>query len=89
MDPETFKLLIAHQKEYTLQAKEIQSHDPVTINRKKKWNTFWTAATKKARKKKRNVKFVWEKKEQAAQKAEVDFLERLHDLKTPMLLSDN
>ena len=53
MDPETFKLLIAHQKEYTLQAKEIQSHDPVTINRKKNGILFGLQLPK--RQEKRNV----------------------------------
>ena len=37
-----------------------------------------------ARKKKKNVKYVWEKKEAAVQKARVDFLDQIHDLNTPM-----
>ena len=40
MNPVTFKFVIAHQKEYALQAKEIQSHNPATINRRKKWDIF-------------------------------------------------
>ena len=60
-------------------------HDLATIERKNKWNSFWNQATKKARKKKRKkVKFVWEKKKEAVDDAEADFLERIHDLKTPM-----
>lgn len=85
MDPATFKFIIKHHKECVSEAKEIQSHDLVTIERKNKWNSFWNQATKKARKKKRKkVKFVWEKKKEAVDDAKADFLERIHDLKTPM-----
>ena len=84
MDPATFKLVLEHQKEYSVQDKTIRSHDPITIARKKQWNTFWTSTTKIARKKKKNVKYVWEKKEAAVQKARVDFLDQIHDLNTPM-----
>ena len=38
--------------------------------------------------KKKKVKFVWEKKAQAVEKARVDFIDRIHDLTTPMLWSD-
>ena len=87
MDPATFKLVLKHQKEYFVQDKGIQILDPVTITRTKKWNTFWTAATK-AKNKQKKVKFVWEKKAQAVEKARVDFIDRIHDLTTPMLWSD-
>ena len=88
MDPATFKLLLEHQKEYSVPTDEYQSQDPATMAGKKQWNTFWTKCTKKPKKKKRNVKFVWQKKEEAVLKAKVDFLDRIHDLNTPMLLSD-
>ena len=52
MDPATFKLLLEHQKEYFVLAKEYQSHDPATMAGIKLWNTFWTACTKKPKKKK-------------------------------------
>ena len=52
----------------------------------KKIELFWTAATKKA----------WEKgeiclgkKRQVVQKAKIDYLDRIDDLNTPFLLSDN
>ena len=51
MDPATFKLVLEHQKEYSVQDKAIQSHDPITISQKKQWNTFWTSTTKMVRKK--------------------------------------
>ena len=53
MDPATFKLVLEHQKEYSLEDKAIQSQDPIMIAGKKEWSTFWTASTKKARKKKK------------------------------------
>ena len=58
MDPATFKLVLEHQKEYSVQDKTICSHDPLMNARKKEWNTFWTSTTKIARKKKKNVKYV-------------------------------
>ena len=60
MNPATFKLVLVleHQKEYSLQDKATQSRDPIMIAGKKEWSTFWTASTKKARKK---VKYVWKK----------------------------
>ena len=36
MDPATFKLVLKHQKEYSLLDKAIQSHNPATIIRTKK-----------------------------------------------------
>ena len=61
MDPATFKLVLEHQKEYSVQDKTILSHDPIMIAGKKQWNMFWTSTTKIARNKKKNVKYVWEK----------------------------
>ena len=84
MDPATFKLVLEHQKEYSIQDKTSGSCDPVSIARKKQWNTFWTSTTKLARKKKKTVKYVWEKKAAALEKAQVDFLDQIHDLHTPM-----
>ena len=84
MDPATFKLALEHQKEYSLQDKTILSHDPITIAQKKQWHTFWTSTTKIARKKKKNVKYVWKKKAAVVQKAKVDFLDQIHDLNTLM-----
>ena len=46
MDPAIFKLLLKHQKEYSVQDKTILSHDPITIAQKKQWDTFWTSTTK-------------------------------------------
>ena len=89
MDPATFKLVLEHQKEYSLEDKVIQSRDPIMIAGKKEWSTFWTASTKKARKKKRKVKYVWEKEAEAVQKAREEFLDQIHDLNTPMLCSNN
>ena len=77
MDPTTFKLVLEHQKEYSVQDKTILSHDPITIARKKQWNTFWTSTTKIARKKKKTLNMY-------EQKAEVDFLDQIHNLNTPM-----
>ena len=37
MDPATFKLVLEHQKEYSVQDKTIRSHDPITIARKKQF----------------------------------------------------
>ena len=84
MDPATFKLVLEHQKEYSIQDKTSRSCDPITIARKKQWNTFWTSTTKLARKKKKTVKYVWEKKAAALEKAQVDFLDQIHDLHTSM-----
>ena len=84
MDPATFKLVLEHQKEYSIQDKKSRSCDPITIARKKQWKTFWTSTTKLARKKKKTVKYVWEKKAAALEKAQVDFLDQIHDLHTPM-----
>ena len=84
MDPATFKLVLEHQKEYSIQDKNSRSCDPITIARKKQWKTFWTSTTKLARKKKKTVKYVWEKKAAALEKAQVDFLDQIHDLHTPM-----
>ena len=39
---------------------------------------------KGSKKEKKKVKFVWEKKKEAVDDAKADFLERIHDLKTPM-----
>ena len=52
MDPATFKLLLEHQKEYSVPTDEYQSQDPATMAGKKQWNTFWTKCTKKPKKKK-------------------------------------
>ena len=84
MDIGTFKLVLEHQKEYSVQDKTICNHDPIMNARKKEWNTFWNATAKIARKKKKNVKYVWEKKAAAVQKSKIDFLDQIHDLNTPM-----
>ena len=84
MDIGTFKLVLEHQKEYSIQDKTICSHDPIMNAQKKEWSTFWNKTTKIARKKKKNVKYVWEKKAAAVQKSKVDFLDQIHDLNTPM-----
>ena len=86
MDPATFKLVLEHQKECSLQDKAILSCDRITIAGKKEWNTFWTAATKKVREK---SKVCLGKKVETVQKPKVDFLYRIHDLNTPMLCCDN
>ena len=84
MDPATFKLVLEHQKEYSLEDKAIQSRDPIMIAGKKEWSTFWTASTKKARKKKKRLNLSG-KKAQAVKKAREEFLDQIHDLNTPML----
>ena len=86
MDPGTFKLIIDHQKEVIAEAKEHQNHDMATIERKNTWSTFWNQATKKAKRRKRKkTKYVWEKKREAALHDRMDFLNRIHDLNTPMM----
>ena len=64
MDPATFKLVLEHQKEYSIQDKTSRSCDSITIARKKQWNTFWTSTTKLARKKKKNCEVCMGKKRQ-------------------------
>ena len=54
MDPATFKLVLEHQKEYSLVDKAVQSKDHIMIAGKKEWSTFWKASTKMARKKEKS-----------------------------------
>ena len=58
MDPGTFKLVIEHQKEYSLPLSNLPP-DKATLNQKKLWDTFWPKLKATSRKKKRSVKFVW------------------------------
>ena len=86
MDPGTFKLIIDHQKESIAEAKEHQIHDLTTIERKNTWSTFWNQATQKAKRRKRKkVKYVWEKKREAALHDRMDFINKIHDLDNPMM----
>jgi hypothetical protein len=86
MDPGTFKLIIDHQKEGMAEAKIHQNHDMATINRKNTWSTFWNQATQKAKRRKRKkVKYVWEKKMEAALHDRMDFINKIHDLDNPMI----
>ena len=86
MDPGTFKLIIEHQKEGIAEAKVHQNHDMETIERKNTWSSFWNQATQKAKRRKRKkVKYVWEKKMEAALHDRIDFINRIHDLNTPMM----
>jgi hypothetical protein len=86
MDPGSFKLIIDHQKEVVAEAKEHQNHDPATIERKNTWSSFWNQATQKAKRRKRKkVKFVWEKKREAVLHERMDFINRIHDLNNPMM----
>ena len=55
MDPVTFKLVLEHQKGYSLVDKAVQSKDHVMVAGKKEWSTFWKASTKMARKKKKKL----------------------------------
>ena len=57
MDPDTFKLVIEHQKEYSLPLSNLPP-DKATLNQKKLWDTFWPKLKATSRKKKRSVKFV-------------------------------
>jgi hypothetical protein len=85
MDPGTFKLIIDHQKEGIAEAKEHQNHDLATIERKNTWSTFWNQATQKAKRRKRKkVRYVWEKKREAVLHDRIDFINRIHDLDNPM-----
>ena len=49
---------------------------------------YFLDSSYEGKKKTKKVKFVWEKKAQAVEKARVDFIDRIHDLTTPMLWSD-
>jgi hypothetical protein len=90
MDPGTFKLIIDQQKEGMAEAKEHQNHDMATIERKNTWSTFWNQATQKAKRRKRKkIKYVWEKKREAALHDRMDFINRIHDLDTPMMSYDD
>ena len=84
MDPGTFKLVLEHQKEYSMPVANLPP-DKASLNQKKLWDTFWPKLKATSRKKKRSVKFVWKKKELQAEKARIDFLDKIHDLDTPML----
>ena len=84
MDPGTFKLVLEHQKEYSLPLANLPP-DKAALNQKKLWDTFWPKLQATSKKKKRSVKYVWKKKELKAEKARIDFLDKIHDLKTPML----
>ena len=66
----------------TLQPGDIFNSEnlPLSHIRLKQQSYPWTT-----RKKKRSVKFVWKKKELQAEKARIDFLNKIHDLDTPML----
>ena len=83
MDPGSFKLLIEHQKEYSLPLPDA-SKNKVQLGQKKLWDSLWPKLKAVSRKKKRSVKYVWKKKELAAEKARVDYLDKIHDLDTPM-----
>ena len=45
---------------------------------------FLAQIKSRVEKKKRSLKYVWKKKELAAEKARVDYLVKIHDLDTPM-----
>ena len=49
---------------------------------------YFLDSSYEGKKKQKKVKNVWEKKAQAVEKARVDFIDRIHDLTTPMLWSD-
>ena len=83
MDPGTFKLVIEHQKEYSLSLPDC-TQNKVRLGQKKLWDSLWPKLKAESRKKKRSVKYVWKKKELAAEKARVDYLDKVHDLNTPM-----
>ena len=57
MDPGTFKLVIEHQKEYSVPLLNF-TPDKVKLNQKKLWDNFWPKLKTTSRKKKRSVKFV-------------------------------
>ena len=84
MDPGTFKSVIEHQKDYSLPLPDC-TQNKVRLGQKKLWDTFWPKLKAESRKKKQSVKYVWKKKELAAEKARVDFLDKIHNLDTPML----
>ena len=56
MDPGTFKLVIEHQKEYSLPLPDF-TQNKVRLGQKNMGH-FWPKAKAEARKKKRSVKFV-------------------------------
>ena len=84
MDPGTFKLVIEHQKEYSLPL-PVFTPDKVKLGQKKILDNFLPKVKPTARKNKRSVKFVSEKEELEAEKTRINFLDKVYDLNTPML----
>ena len=60
MDPGTFKLVLEHQKEYSLPLANLPP-DKAALNQKTLWDTFWPKLKATSKKKKRSVKYVWKK----------------------------
>ena len=83
VDPGTFKLVIKHQKEYSLLLPDF-TLDKVRLNQKKLWDNFWPTL-KATLGKKETLSEDCLKKKLKAEKARIDFLNKIHDLDTPML----
>lgn len=81
MDPATFKLVLDTQKQNLADAKENRKSNKSNVLHKNEWKTFFSTKKKKRRGK---AKFVWEVKKIQQHKAEMEFIQSIHNLKIPM-----
>jgi len=88
MDVDTFRVIIKHQSEEIANFKKQKQENRTEILQKQKWSTFMEAAKRVSKKKKRTKKrFVWERKLLEAKIIQKQYIERLNNLKEPMLSS--
>jgi hypothetical protein len=81
MDPATFKLVLDTQKENLADVKERQKRNKSNLRHKNEWKTFFSTKKKRRRGKPR---FVWETKRIKQEKAEMEFIKSINNLKIPM-----
>lgn len=81
MDPATFKQVLNTQKENLAEVKERQRCNTSILHHKHEWKTFFSNKKKRRRAKPR---FVWQTKQINQDKAEMEFIKSINNLKIPM-----
>lgn len=81
MDPATFKLVLDTQEENLADVKERQKRNKSNMHHKNEWKTFFS---NKKKKKKGKARYVWETKRMKQEKAEIEFIKSINNLKIPM-----
>lgn len=74
-----------HQKDYFLPLPDI-APNKVRLNQKKIWDSFFAKSQSSGKKKGTNSEVYLGKNELAVEKARVDFLDKIHDLHTHVVI---